>query len=109
MQAWTLYENNMHIELVDESLDPNEYEAEEAKRIIEIALMCTQSTAALRPTMTEVIVLLKSKGTFERRPLTKPTFVDSDYKMVRQDTSTSSASAASMSNATASTTQVSGR
>ncbi|OMP01143.1 hypothetical protein COLO4_12134 [Corchorus olitorius] len=106
-RAWTLYENNMHIELVDESLDSNEYEAEEAKRVIEIALMCTQSTPALRPTMSEVVVLLKSKGSIERRPLTKPTFIESDYKRVREDTSTSTASASSASNATASITQVS--
>ncbi|OMO78136.1 hypothetical protein COLO4_24823 [Corchorus olitorius] len=82
-RAWTLYENNMHIELVDESLESNEYEAEDMKRIIEIALMCAQSTPALRPTMSEVVVLLKSKGSIERRPLTKPTFIESDYKRVR--------------------------
>ncbi|XWS44620.1 hypothetical protein CRYUN_Cryun15aG0063600 [Craigia yunnanensis] len=105
-KAWTLYENNMHVEIVDESLDPNEYEAEDVKRAIEIALMCTQSSAALRPTMSEIAVLLKSKGSIERRSLTKPTFIESD-KRVREDTSTSTASSAS--NATASITQVSGR
>jgi hypothetical protein len=52
----------MHLELVDGSMSPDEYETEEMKKIIEIALMCTQSTASLRPTMSEVVVLLKSKG-----------------------------------------------
>lgn len=103
-----MYENNIHQEIVDESLDPNEYEVEDVKRIIEIALMCTQATAALRPTMSEVVVSLKSKGSVERRPLTKPTFIETDTIIkVRQDTSTSTTSSAS--NATASITQVSGR
>ncbi|XVF14714.1 hypothetical protein REPUB_Repub09cG0085400 [Reevesia pubescens] len=106
-KAWTLYEHNMHLEIVDESLDPNEYEAEDVKRVIEIALMCTQSAPALRPTMSEIVVMLKSKGSIERRPITKPTFIESD-KRVREDTSTSTASSAA-SNATASVSQVSGR
>lgn len=93
--------------MVDESLDPNEYEAEDVKRIIEIALMCTQSAAALRPTMSEIVVLLKSKGSIERRTLTKPTLVETGRIRVREDTSTSTASSAS--NATASISQVSGR
>ncbi|XP_021300907.1 putative receptor-like protein kinase At4g00960 isoform X1 [Herrania umbratica] len=106
-RAWRLYENKMHLELADESIDPNEDEAEDVKRVIEIALMCTQATAAMRPTMSEVVVLLKSKGSVERRPLTKPTFIESDHKRLREDTSTSTASSAS--NATASVSQLSGR
>ncbi|KAK6238324.1 hypothetical protein QUC31_003793 [Theobroma cacao] len=106
-KAWRLYENNMHLELADESLDPNENEAEDVKRVIEVALMCTQATAAMRPTMSEVVVLLKSKGSVERRPLTKPTFIESDHKRLREDTSTSTASSAS--NATASISRLSGR
>ncbi|EOX92748.1 Leucine-rich repeat transmembrane protein kinase [Theobroma cacao] len=106
-KAWRLYENNMHLELADESLDPNENEAEDVKRVIEVALMCTQATAAMRPTMSEVVVLLKSKGSVERRPLTKPTFIESDHKRLREDTSTSTASSAS--NATASISRLSDR
>lgn len=44
--------------LVDETLDPNEYNEQEVKKIIEIALMCTQSPVNLRPTMSEVVVML---------------------------------------------------
>ncbi|PQM41379.1 cysteine-rich receptor-like protein kinase 2 [Prunus yedoensis var. nudiflora] len=55
-KAWKLYENGKHVELVD----PNEYKPEDVKKIIEIALMCTQPSAAQRPTMSEVVVLLKS-------------------------------------------------
>ncbi|KAL6285094.1 hypothetical protein ACE6H2_009484 [Prunus campanulata] len=105
-KAWKLYENGKHVELVDPNLDPNEYKPEDVKKIIEIALMCTQPSAAQRPTMSEVIVLLKSTSSLENRALTRPVFVDSD-KRVKGDTSTSTAS--STSNATVSVSQVSGR
>ncbi|KAE8022180.1 hypothetical protein FH972_008004 [Carpinus fangiana] len=106
-RAWKLYENDKHQELVDETLDPNEYTTEEVKGIIEIALLCLQSSPAVRPSMSEVVVLLKSKGSVERQPPSKPAYVDTDLKKVRGDTSTSTAS--STSNATASISQVSGR
>ncbi|PQQ16691.1 cysteine-rich receptor-like protein kinase 2 [Prunus yedoensis var. nudiflora] len=105
-KAWKLYENGKHVELVDPNLDPNEYKPEDVKKIIEIALMCTQPSAAQRPTMSEIIVLLKSTSSLENRALTRPVFVDSDRK-VKGDTSTSTAS--STSNATVSVSQVSGR
>ncbi|KAJ4706821.1 Cysteine-rich receptor-like protein kinase [Melia azedarach] len=111
-RAWTLYENEKQVELMDENLNPDEYTHEEARKVIEIALMCTQSAASSRPTMSQVVVLLKSKETTvlsEDKPLLKPTFVEPDYRRVRehhQDTSTSTAS--SNSNATASISQLSG-
>ncbi|KAJ0040089.1 hypothetical protein Pint_28603 [Pistacia integerrima] len=75
--AWKLYENGLHVELMDESLDPNEYTEEEAKKVVEIALMCSQESAASRPTMSEVVVLLESKGSSENKPVTtRPTFID---------------------------------
>ncbi|KAK9004395.1 hypothetical protein V6N11_002197 [Hibiscus sabdariffa] len=101
-KAWTLYEKNMHQELVEESLDGNEYEAEEVKRMVEIGLMCTQSAAALRPSMSQVVVMLKSRGSTETRPITKPTIIDS-----AAEASTSTASSASL--ATLSITQISSR
>jgi len=106
-RAWRLYENDKHQELVDETLDPNEYTTQEVKGIIEIALLCLQSSPAVRPSMSEVVVLLKSKGLVERQPPSKPAYVDTDQKKVRGDTSTSTAS--STSNATASISQVTGR
>ncbi|XP_059451266.1 cold-responsive protein kinase 1-like [Corylus avellana] len=101
-RAWKLYENDEHQELVDETLDPNEYTTEEVKGIIEIALLCIQSSPALRPSMSEVVVLLKSKGSVERQPPSKPAYVDTDQKKVRGDTYTSPSTASSTSNATAS-------
>ncbi|XP_048422452.1 cold-responsive protein kinase 1 isoform X3 [Pyrus x bretschneideri] len=105
-KAWKLYENGSHVELVDATLDPNDYKTEDVKKIIEIALMCTQSSPALRPTMSEIVVLLKGTNYLENRSLTRPVFIDSDKK-VQGETSTSNGS--STSNATASTSQLSGR
>ncbi|KAL8227424.1 hypothetical protein R6Q59_000091 [Mikania micrantha] len=60
--AWNLYDSGEHLKLLDDSLDPSEYEAEEAKRMIEIALICTQSLVSSRPTMTEVVTLISDKS-----------------------------------------------
>jgi hypothetical protein len=105
VQVWKLYENENLISLVDESLDPEEYKPEEVKRIIEIALLCTQSAVASRPTMSEIVVLLLTKNSPELQP-TRPTFIDSTSR-VRGETSSSSSSSASK--ATVSFTQFSAR
>ncbi|XP_028800651.1 cysteine-rich receptor-like protein kinase 3 [Neltuma alba] len=70
-KAWKLYERGIHIELVDDTLDPNDYNAEEVKKIIEIGLLCTQASAELRPSMSEVIVLLQGNDLLEN--MMKPT------------------------------------
>ncbi|XAR73579.1 Non-specific serine/threonine protein kinase [Bertholletia excelsa] len=98
-EAWKLYEDGLHLQLVDESLDPNEYQAEDIKKVIEIALMCTQSPASARPTMSKVVVLLASEGAAGMRRPSRPTFIDND-KRIRGHNSTSTGS--STSNATAS-------
>jgi len=43
----------MQLELVEKVTDPKEYDAEEVKKIFEIALVCTQASTATRPTMSE--------------------------------------------------------
>ncbi|KAL5702464.1 hypothetical protein ACHQM5_027678 [Ranunculus cassubicifolius] len=100
--AWRLYEENSLMSLVDESLDSNDYSAEEVMK----------SSNILRPTMSEVVVLLLSKGATEFAP-TRPTFIDST-KRVRGDTSTSNStttasSASTATNATVAFTETSGR
>ena len=104
-QAWRLYERDNLMALVDESLDPEEYKPEEVKRIMEIALLCTQSTVAARPMMSEVIVLLLMRNDPELQP-TRPTFIDATSR-VRGETSSSSSSSASK--ATISVSQFSAR
>ncbi|KAK1320365.1 Cysteine-rich receptor-like protein kinase 1 [Acorus calamus] len=68
------------MELVDATLDPKDYKADEVKRIMEIALLCTQSTVSARPTMSEVVVLLLSKGNAGIQP-TRPTFIDATSRV----------------------------
>jgi len=92
--------------LVDESLNRDEFNPDEVKRVIEIALLCTQSTVAARPTMSEVVILLLSKVGPMLNP-TRPTFIDASNR-ARGDTSTSTGSS-STSNATVSITQFSAR
>ncbi|KAK1401907.1 Cysteine-rich RLK (RECEPTOR-like protein kinase) 42 [Heracleum sosnowskyi] len=58
IHTWTLYESDMHSDLIDETLDPEEYNINNVKKIIEIALMCTQSPTSVRPAMSEVVVSL---------------------------------------------------
>lgn len=104
--AWKLYEDEMLLELVDKSLDPNEYTPEEMKKVVEIALLCTQSTVAARPTVGEIVVMLLSKGRLVLQPA-RPIFIDATSR-VRGEVSTSSKSSAA-SNAAYSNSQPSAR
>ncbi|CAI9272122.1 unnamed protein product [Lactuca saligna] len=79
--AWKLYEEGLHIKLIDEALYPNEYDEENVMKIVEIALMCTQSPASLRPTMSEVVLMLSSGPTLGQRQISRPTFIDSDRRI----------------------------
>ncbi|KAG5093684.1 hypothetical protein JHK84_049272 [Glycine max] len=95
-QAWKLYERGMQLDLVDKRIELNEYDAEEVKKIIEIALLCTQASAATRPTMSELVVLLKSKGLVEDLRPTTPVYVETNM-MNRESISTGSPSNATIS------------
>ncbi|KAL5164286.1 Cold-responsive protein kinase 1 [Glycine soja] len=79
-QAWKLYERGMHVELVDKSLDSNSYDAEEVKKVISIALLCTQASAAMRPAMSEVVVLLSSNDLLEHMRPSMPIFIESNLR-----------------------------
>uniref|UniRef100_A0A251SY18 Putative serine/threonine-protein kinase, active site protein n=1 Tax=Helianthus annuus TaxID=4232 RepID=A0A251SY18_HELAN len=99
--AWDLYDSNTHSILVDERLDPSEYAIEDVKKIIEIALMCTQSPVSARPAMSEVVSLLSDKSLYEM-PV-RSTFHEEDIK-IKVDTLASVSS-----NATNSSIQLTGR
>ncbi|KAK4278125.1 hypothetical protein QN277_016016 [Acacia crassicarpa] len=105
-RAWKLYDRGMHIEFVDKTLDPNEYDAEEVKKIIEIGLLCTQASPAARPTMSEIVVMLKSKGLLENKKPTMPVYVDPNF---RPRTNGSTPNGTSSSHATVSISSISGR
>ncbi|XP_054797342.1 cysteine-rich receptor-like protein kinase 2 isoform X2 [Prosopis cineraria] len=75
-KAWKLYEKEKHLELVDKALDPNEYDAEEVKKIIEIGLLCIQASADVRPTMSEVVALLQNMDLLENLRPTMPILIE---------------------------------
>ncbi|XP_028799174.1 cold-responsive protein kinase 1-like [Neltuma alba] len=77
-KAWKLYEIDRHLELVDNTLDPNAYDAEEVKRIIEIGLLCIQASADRRPIMPEIVVLLQNKDLLENITPTMPILIEAN-------------------------------
>ncbi|KAL7611310.1 hypothetical protein Lser_V15G12082 [Lactuca serriola] len=78
--ARSLYENDDHLNLMDVTLDPSEYIKEDAKKIIEIALMCIHSTASARPSMSDVVILLSGFSSEVKRPI-RSMIDDSDIKI----------------------------
>ncbi|XP_040986721.1 probable LRR receptor-like serine/threonine-protein kinase At1g56140 isoform X4 [Juglans microcarpa x Juglans regia] len=54
--AWHLHENKRDIELVDSKLAT--YGEEEVKRVIGVALLCSQASPMLRPSMSRVVAML---------------------------------------------------
>ncbi|CAN1263272.1 Probable LRR receptor-like serine/threonine-protein kinase At1g56130 [Linum perenne] len=67
--AWHLHENNREVELADSRLP--EYDEDELKRFVGIALLCTQASPSLRPSMSRVVAMLSGDvevGTVSSRP-----------------------------------------
>ncbi|XP_050370829.1 probable LRR receptor-like serine/threonine-protein kinase At1g56130 [Argentina anserina] len=74
--AWNLHENKRELDLVDSRL--SEFNEVEARRIINIGLLCTQSSPNLRPAMSRVSGMLT--GDIEVTPATsKPSYL-TDWK-----------------------------
>ncbi|KAL8255588.1 hypothetical protein R6Q59_030655 [Mikania micrantha] len=70
--AWSLYESNRQLELIDPSL--SSFNEQEATRMIGVALLCVQASPTLRPTMSRVISMLS--GDVEVNPITtKPSYL----------------------------------
>ncbi|CAI9772834.1 unnamed protein product [Fraxinus pennsylvanica] len=90
--AWNLQETNQEMELLDRTLF--EVNEDEVKRIIGVALLCSQTSPGLRPSMSRVVSMLS--GDIEVPPITsKPgyltdwTFNDATTFMLNMDSSTS--------------------
>ncbi|KAI7731073.1 hypothetical protein M8C21_027059 [Ambrosia artemisiifolia] len=71
--AWKMYENKKHINVIDETLNLNDYKHEHVMKIIEIALLCTMSPASDRPVMSEVVSMLQEGKSSAKIQLTRPT------------------------------------
>ncbi|KAL6563142.1 hypothetical protein OROHE_005729 [Orobanche hederae] len=61
-EARNLYKSGMHHNVADEILDSNAYNIEDVKKLVEIALICTQSPPSSRPTMSEIVAMILSEG-----------------------------------------------
>ncbi|KAK8989619.1 hypothetical protein V6N11_064037 [Hibiscus sabdariffa] len=75
--VWTLHENNQLLSLVDPTLV--EFDENEALRTIGVALLCTQASPSMRPSMSRVVGMLG--GDFEvKNVTTKPSYLtDCDF------------------------------
>ncbi|XP_019432374.1 PREDICTED: putative serine/threonine-protein kinase isoform X2 [Lupinus angustifolius] len=101
-KAWELYEQEELIRLVDISLN-GFFDAEEACRILKIALLCTQDNPKLRPSMSSVVKMLNKEIDISEIKITKPGLISDikDLKVAEQksnnDMKTSSSYSASSS------------
>ncbi|KAL6659031.1 hypothetical protein ACP70R_003071 [Stipagrostis hirtigluma subsp. patula] len=70
--AWELYEKDQALDIVDPRLE--EFDGEEAFRVIRVALLCTQGSPHQRPPMSRVIAMLT--GDVEvTEVVTKPSYI----------------------------------
>eukprot|EP01018_Ginkgo_biloba_P022352 Gb_24312 [translate_table: standard] len=72
--AWMLHEEGDLLDLMDPRLDREAFSSE-VTNVIQVALLCTQAAASLRPAMSRVLLMLSSDLEIEIRP-TKPAFVE---------------------------------
>ncbi|TVU43236.1 hypothetical protein EJB05_09684, partial [Eragrostis curvula] len=71
--AWELYEREQALGIVDPRLE--EFESDEALRVIHVALLCTQGSPHQRPSMSRVVALLT--GDIEvTEVVTKPSYIN---------------------------------
>ncbi|PON40425.1 GPCR kinase [Parasponia andersonii] len=70
--AWTLHENNESSGLVDPRL--GDFNEDEAIRLIQVALLCTQASATLRPSMSRVVAMLTGDVEIET-DISKPSYL----------------------------------
>ncbi|GKV44299.1 hypothetical protein SLEP1_g51491 [Rubroshorea leprosula] len=70
--AWTLYESNQSLGLVDPTLV--KFDENEALRMIRVGLLCTQASPMMRPPMSRVVAMLA--GDIEVSPVaSKPSYL----------------------------------
>ncbi|KAI8527042.1 hypothetical protein RHMOL_Rhmol12G0045800 [Rhododendron molle] len=70
--AWNLYRLGTPCEAVDPSLQ-GKFEEQEARKLLQIGLLCVQASAELRPSMSMVVKMMK--GNYEIPQPTQPPFL----------------------------------
>uniref|UniRef100_A0A0C9RSR4 TSA: Wollemia nobilis Ref_Wollemi_Transcript_14656_2307 transcribed RNA sequence n=1 Tax=Wollemia nobilis TaxID=56998 RepID=A0A0C9RSR4_9CONI len=73
--TWKHYEAGTISETIDPCLKQSILHIEEMCRVAHIALLCTQGSAQMRPTMSEIVVMLTGKDNTLPLP-TQPAFID---------------------------------
>ncbi|XP_044489542.1 cold-responsive protein kinase 1-like [Mangifera indica] len=76
-RTWELFERRELVGLVDTSLNGH-FDADQACRFLKIALLCTQDTPKLRPSMSSVIKMLTGEKAIDENKITKPGLI-SDF------------------------------
>lgn len=80
-QAWTAYQGNDLLKLVDPMLNMN-FPEEEALKFLKVGLLCVQETAKFRPRMSEVVEKLTKDIDMRDVHISKPGFV-ADLRNIR--------------------------
>ncbi|KAG8639869.1 probable LRR receptor-like serine/threonine-protein kinase At1g56140 isoform X2 [Manihot esculenta] len=73
--AWKLYERSNVIDLVDPRMREHGFVERDVLQAIQVAFLCLQPHANLRPPMSEIVAMLTYKVEMVRTPV-KPTFLD---------------------------------
>ncbi|CAM8895103.1 unnamed protein product [Rhodiola kirilowii] len=76
-RTWELHERRELVSIVDMTMN-GLFDAEEACRFLKIALLCTQDSPKLRPSMSTVVKMLIGEKSFEERTITRPGLI-SDF------------------------------
>ncbi|KAL5715973.1 non-specific serine/threonine protein kinase [Ranunculus cassubicifolius] len=82
--TWTLHERKELVLLVDPSLE-GQFDAEQACRFLQIALLCTQDTPKLRPSMSNVVKMLTGELSIDGKVITKPGLISDFVHLKNKD------------------------
>ncbi|XP_062164580.1 putative serine/threonine-protein kinase isoform X2 [Alnus glutinosa] len=73
--AWKLYERSRMLDLVDPKMQEDGFEKKDVLQAINVAFLCLQPHANLRPSMSEIVALLTYKAELDKTPM-RPIFLD---------------------------------
>ncbi|OEL27221.1 putative LRR receptor-like serine/threonine-protein kinase [Dichanthelium oligosanthes] len=82
--AWGLYEEKQPLRILDPMLE--EFDTEEALRVIHVALICTQGSPHQRPLMSRVVAMLTGKAEVAEE-VRKPSYVVTEWQQLRGENS----------------------
>lgn len=71
LQIWSLYERGEMTYIIDTDL-ADDLDVDEACKFLKVGLLCTQDTAKLRPSMSDVVRMLTGEKDVDLEEITKP-------------------------------------